>query len=227
MLGRVPDVAPLYRRATLALAPLLSGGGTRIKMLEAAAHRTASVATERAAAGIGWPEDAGGWRVTNASEFAGACHAALASAAERDRRATRGLDWVTRHHSRPHVVSRLCAGLYDGIGSGPGDRERGGGCKVTSTAGRVYKTREGLEASEVDDGYVIYDESHARILFLNSTAAAVLELCDGESDLKTIASTLQSAFNLPRAPVSDVAACLEALVAQGLVTDCSPSSSAA
>jgi hypothetical protein len=98
---------------------------------------------------------------------------------------------------------------------------------VTSAAGRVFRAREGLETSEVDDGYVIYDESHARILFLNPTAAAVLELCDGESDLKTIASTLQSAFDLPRAPVSDVAACLDTLVSQGLVTDCSPSSSTA
>jgi glycosyltransferase involved in cell wall biosynthesis len=128
VLGRVPDIAPLYRRATLALAPLHSGGGTRIKMLEAAAHGTASVATERAAAGIGWPKDAGGWRVRNASEFAGACHAALASVTERDRRATRGLDWVTRYHSRPHVVSRLARAFLTAL-----DRRRAG--KEGETAG--------------------------------------------------------------------------------------------
>ena len=96
-----------------------------------------------------------------------------------------------------------------------------------TAAGRVYRAREGLEPSEVDDGFVIYDESNARILFLNPTAAAVLELCDGESDLRAIASTLQNAFDLSRAPVSDVAECLHTLVSQGLVTDCSPSSSTA
>ena len=107
VVGHVRDVAPLYRRATLALAPLHSGGGTRIKLLEAAAHGTASVATEHAVDGIGWPQGAGGWLGRGASEFARACEAALASAAERDRRAQRGLEWVTRYHSRPLVVSRL------------------------------------------------------------------------------------------------------------------------
>ena len=68
------------------------------------------------------------------------------------------------------------------------------------TTGRSYRAKEGLEPSEVDDGFVIYDESNARILFLNPTAAAVLELCDGESDLRTIASTLQTAFDLPQTP---------------------------
>jgi hypothetical protein len=98
---------------------------------------------------------------------------------------------------------------------------------VTAVDGRFYKAREGLEPSEVDDGCVIYDEGNARILFLNPTAAAVLELCDGKSDLGSIASTLQSAFDLPEAPLSDIAVCLETLLSQGLVTDCSPSSSAA
>jgi polysaccharide biosynthesis protein PslH len=107
VLGRVADVAPLYRRANLALAPLHSGGGTRIKLLEASAHRTASVSTDCAAAGIGWPRDAGGWRERSAFEFARACETALADPGERDRRAARGLDWVVRHHSRPRVVSEL------------------------------------------------------------------------------------------------------------------------
>jgi PqqD family protein of HPr-rel-A system len=98
---------------------------------------------------------------------------------------------------------------------------------VTSAAVRICTARKGLETTEVDDGYVIYDEINAKVLFLNPTAAAVLELCDGVSDLRSIASTLQSEFDLPHAPEADVAACLEALLSQGLVTDCSPSSSAA
>jgi hypothetical protein len=35
--GGVPDLAPLYARASLALVPLRAGGGTRIKLLEALA----------------------------------------------------------------------------------------------------------------------------------------------------------------------------------------------
>jgi hypothetical protein len=98
---------------------------------------------------------------------------------------------------------------------------------VMSACGPIYRAREGLEPSEVDDGYVIYDEVNAKVLFLNPTAAAVLELCDGVSDLRSIASMLQSEFDLPHAPEADVAACLESLLSQGLVIDCSPSSSAA
>jgi len=119
LLGRVADLAPLYRRATLAVAPLHSGGGTRIKLLEAAAHGTASVATELAAAGIGWPRESGGWQARSVSEFARACEEGLASKVERDRRAARGLDWVTRHHSRPRVVSRLARSFIAALDQRP------------------------------------------------------------------------------------------------------------
>ena len=98
---------------------------------------------------------------------------------------------------------------------------------MTPAAGRIYKAKEGLERNEVDDGYVIYDEVNAKVLFLNPAAAAVFELCDGGSDSTSIASTLQSAFDLPLSPEADVAACLESLLCLGLVSDCSPSSSAA
>ena len=98
---------------------------------------------------------------------------------------------------------------------------------MTSAVPRIFKAKEGLEPSEVDDGYVLYDEVNAKVFFLNPTAAAVLELCDGASDFKSIAATLQSEFDLPSPPEADVADCLETLLSQGLVTDCSPSSSAA
>jgi hypothetical protein len=98
---------------------------------------------------------------------------------------------------------------------------------VTSAARPIYRARQDLDLSEVDDGYVIYDEIGAKVLFLNPTAAAVLELCDGFNDARSIALTLQSEFDLPQAPEADVAACLMSLHSQGLVTDCSPSSSAA
>jgi hypothetical protein len=98
---------------------------------------------------------------------------------------------------------------------------------MTKGAGQIYKKIEGLECNEVPDGYVIYDEAREKVHFLNLTAAAVLELCDGESDLDTIAAVLQDAFDLPASPTADVAACFVSLLSQGLVKPCSPSSSAA
>jgi glycosyltransferase involved in cell wall biosynthesis len=47
-----PDMAPLYRDATVAVVPLLSGGGTRIKILEAFAHGVPVVSTAVGAEGL-------------------------------------------------------------------------------------------------------------------------------------------------------------------------------
>jgi len=50
--GRVDDLTPLYLDAHVAIAPLLSGGGTRIKILEALAHARATVSTTLGCEGI-------------------------------------------------------------------------------------------------------------------------------------------------------------------------------
>ena len=88
---------------------------------------------------------------------------------------------------------------------------------MTQASERLYKARDGLNPNAVHDGYVIYDEASARVTFLNPTAAAVLELCDGGADLDAIAEAIREAFDLPEPPRPDVAACLESLVRQGLV----------
>lgn len=90
-----------------------------------------------------------------------------------------------------------------------------------------FRSVEGFDRSEVPDGYVIYDEKREQVHFLNVTAAAVLESCDGSRDLDSIALGLQAAFELPQPPLEEVTACLENLLGQGLVEPCPPSSSAA
>lgn len=51
--GAVDDVAPYYAAAAAAVVPLRHGAGTRIKVLEAMAHRCPVVATPAAVAGLG------------------------------------------------------------------------------------------------------------------------------------------------------------------------------
>jgi hypothetical protein len=51
-LGFVDDLAPLYAAASCALVPLLSGGGSPLKFIEALAYGLPVVATPRAAAGV-------------------------------------------------------------------------------------------------------------------------------------------------------------------------------
>jgi glycosyltransferase involved in cell wall biosynthesis len=50
--GAVPDLAPWYARADLVVVPLRDGAGTRIKVLEAFAHRRPVVATPAAVSGL-------------------------------------------------------------------------------------------------------------------------------------------------------------------------------
>ena len=71
--GFVEDLAPLYAAADVAVVPLRGGGGTRIKILEAFAHRVPVVTTPLGAEGI---EAADGEHVLvadDADAFAQAC----------------------------------------------------------------------------------------------------------------------------------------------------------
>lgn len=53
VLGWVPSLAPYYARATVVVCPLRIGGGIKVKMLEALAHRKAIVSTPIGVQGFG------------------------------------------------------------------------------------------------------------------------------------------------------------------------------
>ena len=53
MVGRVPDITTELARADLVVVPLRFGSGTRVKILEAFAHRIPVVSTTLGAEGLG------------------------------------------------------------------------------------------------------------------------------------------------------------------------------
>ena len=110
LVGQAPLLGPFYARASLVIAPLLSGGGTRIKLLEAAAHRTAAVATSKAGEGLDW---SAGWRANSPADFADACRVALFDREERAKRAAAGLEWVRCRHARDKVVAHMAVRLRE------------------------------------------------------------------------------------------------------------------
>ena len=52
LVGEVPDVRPFLEQASVVVAPLLRGGGSRLKILEAMAYRRPVVATSKGAEGL-------------------------------------------------------------------------------------------------------------------------------------------------------------------------------
>jgi glycosyltransferase involved in cell wall biosynthesis len=51
VVGYVNSVASVYRSASVVIAPIVDGGGTKIKVLESLQHRCATVATSQALRG--------------------------------------------------------------------------------------------------------------------------------------------------------------------------------
>lgn len=76
---------------------------------------------------------------------------------------------------------------------------------------------DGLEVNETRDGLVVYDSRRNRVHYLNATAAAIFNLCDGVRDERGIADAVGRAYDLGQAPVGDVAGCLNQLRDEGLL----------
>ncbi len=86
-IGAVPDVAPWYAKASLVVVPLLSGSGTRLKVLEAMGMGMPIVSTAKGAEGINYHNEKDILIKDNPVEFAGAVVALLQNA---DKRKTLG-----------------------------------------------------------------------------------------------------------------------------------------
>lgn len=99
-----PDVASIYARATVAIAPMRSGGGGRTKVIEAAAHGVSCI-THVASANstlVG-----AGWVAGNALAFASACAEALNQIPERVNRERLGRRLATARYNRQKVIGEL------------------------------------------------------------------------------------------------------------------------
>lgn len=72
-LGRVDQAEEAYRHASIVIAPLHAGGGTKLKVLEAAAYGRPVVATAEAVRGLGLRRDKHYLHAETAEQFASAC----------------------------------------------------------------------------------------------------------------------------------------------------------
>jgi glycosyltransferase involved in cell wall biosynthesis len=113
--GTVPDVRPLIAAATLVVVPLRSGGGTRLKILEAWAMRKAVVSTRIGAEGL--HVDAGRNILMADAPDAFAAHIvqAMSDRALRQRVAEAGYRTALEHYDWSRIGERLRAAYDDAV----------------------------------------------------------------------------------------------------------------
>lgn len=110
--GEYADAASVHARADLVACPLVAGGGTKVKVLEALAHGVPCVLTPHAAAGLGIVHGRHAL-IAEPDGFAAAVRALAADAALRRELARNGRDLVRDHHSLDHLRCTVLAALAE------------------------------------------------------------------------------------------------------------------
>ncbi len=96
----VPEVAPYLDAAGIVIAPIRFGGGTRIKILEAFAHRKAVVSTTTGCEGLAVEEGVHLSRADTPREFAAKCVVLMTDASMRRALGEAGRELVESHYSQ-------------------------------------------------------------------------------------------------------------------------------
>ncbi len=96
--GPVPSMQPYYEKSAIAIVPLLNGAGTRIKILEAMAHKTPVVSTSIGAEGIDVAAEENILIGDTPEKFASGCVRLLKSRELCRRISDSGYELVKRHY---------------------------------------------------------------------------------------------------------------------------------
>lgn len=114
--GAVPDAAPYFKTAGMVIIPIRFGGGTRVKILEAFAHRKAVVSTTIGCEGLAVEQDVHLYRADTPREFAAKCLALMTNAPMRKALGIAGRELVESHYSQIifHRTVRECISQVTG-----------------------------------------------------------------------------------------------------------------
>lgn len=106
----VPDCTPYYLQSAAAIAPILSGGGTRLKVIEAFAQHCPVVSTSSGCEGLEVEHGKNIFIANEPREFALACQTLLRNCDKRREMAANAFAYYEQHHSQ-QVVERLLANV--------------------------------------------------------------------------------------------------------------------
>ncbi|WP_372922938.1 glycosyltransferase [Roseovarius sp.] len=110
-IGEVDNVSPEYEAARLCICPVREGGGSKIKVIEAAAFGRPVVASPHALRGFAWPEGLQFLQAADPNDFALECLRLLDDPDLADRTGTALREWQTQAYSREAFVSRVVSAL--------------------------------------------------------------------------------------------------------------------
>jgi glycosyltransferase involved in cell wall biosynthesis len=116
--GFVEDLDALYRRTRVVCCPLWAGGGTRIKIIEAAAHCRPVVSTRLGAEGLDMREGSEIFMRDTAETFALACAELLVDWSLCQRIGSAARDVVTRRYDRHNILLQLQESLMEALAGG-------------------------------------------------------------------------------------------------------------
>lgn len=119
--GTVPSVEPYLRQATALVVPIRIGGGTRIKILEAMAHRLPVVTTTIGGEGLELEDDKHVLVADSPTAFARACLRLHSEPGLRDRLAEAGASLVSGTYRWP-IIERLVKSIVQAAPQSPSRR---------------------------------------------------------------------------------------------------------
>ena len=105
--GHVQDLQSVYATSHVVLAPIRTGGGTRVKILEAFAYGRPVVATRLGAEGLAAQPGRHLWIGDTADEIARACEHIHATPDQARRIGERTRAWVRREHGHSRLIDVL------------------------------------------------------------------------------------------------------------------------
>jgi len=123
--GFVDDLQPWYRRARVVCCPIYHGGGTRVKIIEAAAHAKAVVSTRLGAEGLSFEDGREIIVCDRAAELAQAVVRLLADPAAAARLGEAALRKARATYERGAVVTQLAHIFRSACADSNAQRERG------------------------------------------------------------------------------------------------------
>lgn len=199
-IGFVDDLSTLYNTAAVAVVPILTGSGSRIKALEAWAHGVPVVGTSLGLHGL----DAGAVALVadHPALFAQSVTTLLDSSETAQRLGAAGRSHVEAQFSEGVVAAsttRLIRAVTDG-----------------TYRGHVAPI-DGLAVTEVEDGLVVYEPSLDTAHRLNSTAAIVFTLADRPRAVHAIAAEVAELFGGEQIDADVLAQTVDDLVTKRLL----------